>query len=444
MQSRLGLVGLFVGALLLAVALPAPAARARLVEDRSQNYTMDVPEGWVDLPYENQWKSLGIVYGAKRELKELDSGKKPDGQGGWLHLAITDAPEGKDIDAIAADKDVQAFLMGRFGDSWPEVEIIPSDYDEGLPVRVLEAKGTSRNLSGKMGRTRAMMILTVAKGKLFKVRMYAWTTEFDDEGMGFDLDVIEQNFDIIDKTQKKPEAEKPPPEVLQDPQQDKPVGDESEEKVFENRALGWKLVKPVGLVSKQWDTTDPAFEFVVAWFEDNRAVGSYQIILYVIRRGRVVNGQQLPDEDLKHWAFDSWWAQFTASHPDGEIATWKWPRRSRTFMVLPDYKDDEARKVLFADPDKRPIEVSGRDLIKDLEVAEKVKNERLGSEKTIEAYRANMEGVHPRAGRDRVVRYTWGTSRLTCMLVISLTRDAHVKWHDPINQLLASVEMTDN
>ena len=77
-----------------------------------------------------------------------------------------------------------------------------------------------------------------------------------------------------------------------------------------------------------------------------------------------------------------------------------------------------------------------------LKVAEKAKGDRLGKEKVIEGYRAVLGANRARVGREIVVRYIWGTPRLTCFISISFTRDAADKWSEKINELLGSIEMT--
>ena len=41
-----------------------------------------------------------------------------------------------------------------------------------------------------------------------------------------------------------------------------------------------------------------------------------------------------------------------------------------------------------------------------------------------------------------VVRYIWGTPRLTCFISISFTRDAIMKWGPKIQEMLETIEMT--
>ena len=105
------------GALALAVLLGvAPRAHGELIEDRDQNYSFEIPSQWIRATHTAAWNKLDIVAGATRELAKLEGGKPAKGQGAQVHLAITDVPEGKDLDALTEDEEVLAFLMSRFGD----------------------------------------------------------------------------------------------------------------------------------------------------------------------------------------------------------------------------------------------------------------------------------------------------------------------------------------
>ena len=295
-------------AVVLFVLLLATASSAELIESRDANYSFEVPRGWVRAALNNSWQKLGIVAGATRELAKLEDGKAAKGEGAQVHLAIADLPEDTDLDAASADDEVLGFLMNRFGakNKWPEIDLTKTAYDEGLPLYILVAKGKSPNLKGKKADTRAVMALTAVKGKLFKLRMYAWPTDGDPEGLKTDLDMIEMSFDLIDKTEKEEgEGERPPP--TEDEEEPEVIGDEAERKELADPAMGWKLVKPVGLRSKPESEWKGTYKDAVAWFEANSNKGFYQIYLTIFKKGRVINGQQAPDVDIKSWNTKKWW-----------------------------------------------------------------------------------------------------------------------------------------
>ena len=436
------------GLLLAVLLIPSSGmvARGELIRNHDLNYELETPPRWARLPELETWKEFGIVVGATRELAKLKDGSPGKGEGGLLHLGITDMPEGKTLEDMSKDEATRGFLMRRFDkDSakWPDIEVVRDEYGSGLEIFILTAKGEAPNLKSKKAPVRAVLMIATAKKKLFKLRMYAWYTEFDAEGLKGDLDVVEtQGFDILDL---RPDAEKPtegerPPE--EDEPEEGPTGDEAEEKVIEDKLVGWKLVKPVGLKSKT-DYDKEKFKDVVAWFEDNDHVGSYQLMFYVIKRGRKnpETGQPMQDEGLRNWGLDRWWATFDRSHPTGVVRSWAWPRKS-SFLTLPDWTKE---REVFATPKKRPPKpgkVKSSELIKKYKVAEKMKGEKLGKEKLIEAYRGMLGGNRERSGREAVIRYVWGTARLTCFITISFSRDAPMKWSDEIQSLLDSVEMT--
>ncbi len=47
-----------------------------------------------------------------------------------------------------------------------------------------------------------------------------------------------------------------------------------------------------------------------------------------------------------------------------------------------------------------------------------------------------------RIGDEVVVKYLWGTPRLTCQVFVSLARGGKKKFYEPVNELLQSIEMT--
>ena len=437
---RLGaraLLGSIAAALL---ALPgAPPARGEIVDKPELNVTFELPAEWKTETPLPAWDALHIKFGAVRKLAKLSNGEPATGQGGEMHVAISEAPADKDIDQIAADKDVQRLLLERFGSDpsqWPEVEIEKDELDGGIPLRTLDVKGRSNNLDGKSADTKAALMLVVFEGKLYEVRVYAWPTERDEEGIVADFYSIENGFDLLDKTVKqKPKPEQNPDAGPPPDEEKQPTGDEAEERTVENVAVGWKLVKPKGLKSKEFDRQK--YPGVVAWFEDNERGGSYQILFYVFQRGM---GQTV---NIRNWAFDLWWGGdngFNHQHPSGRVWTYDWPKKTKTFLALPDW---EKQKEAFSEKDKRPDKLDYEDLSK-LRAVEKAKNERLGSEKTIEAFRGVLGGIAPRGvGEDVVTRLAWGTSKLSCAIIIDISRRGMDKWGKTIQELLDSVEMTD-
>lgn len=421
-------------AFLLVLAL-ASATRA----DDEPNFVLDLPSGWVRQPKDPRWAKLGIVYGARRVLERLRSGETPTGEGGLVEVAVTTAPEGKGLDDLAADPAVRTFLLGRFEEPPPEVDVVPVPYDDGFALRVLTANGHARNLKSVVAPARGVLILALARGELTKLRMYAFHTEFDEEQLKGDLDEIESSFDILDKSQPKKDA--PPPKRPDEPT-DVIDGDEGEEVPMEDRIAGWKLVKPVGIRSKP-DADTKKHADTKAWFEDSDARGSYQVVFTVLRNDRRVNGVQAAAVDLKAWGLDAWWKEFDRYHRRGPVRTWAWGRKAKTLLAFPDF---EKERVIFESPEKRPAkpeEVDAKRLMKKpFACVHEVKNRPLGKERTQDAYRGALGGSAEHGGREIQLRYVWKTERLTCYLSVSLVGEARSKWGDGIAALLASIEMT--
>jgi len=441
----LGPTSLAVMLAMLLIPSPGAVARGDLYQSHDLNYEFETPAGWVTLPKNDSWDDFGIVVGAIRQLETLKSDEPAKGQGGWVHLAVLDLPDGKTLQDMANDEETRGFLMKRFAkkaSAWPEVEVVFDTYDSGQEIAILKADGETPNLQGKKGPTRGVMIVSIAKKKLYLLRMYAWHTEFDAEGLKDDLDMIELSFENLDlrpEPEKDPESERPPPEA--EPE-DVPEGDEAEEKVFEDKLVGWKIVKPVGIKSRD-DFDKDKYGDVVVWFEDNDHVGSYQFIFYVVKRGRQNpdTGLAIPDTNLRQWGIDPWWKSFDRSHPTGPVRTWQFPRKPKKILILPDW---ETEKEIFSSPKRRPRKpgkVKSSDLMK-LKAVEKSKGERMGEEKVNEGFRGVLGGNRERSGREVVVRYVWGTARLTCFISISFSRDAIMKWGEKIDQMLQSIEMT--
>ena len=60
---------LFVLVLLpILLAVSPPAAFGKLIENREQNFVMEIPPGWSELPRTEAWEKLGLYVGAIREL----------------------------------------------------------------------------------------------------------------------------------------------------------------------------------------------------------------------------------------------------------------------------------------------------------------------------------------------------------------------------------------
>jgi hypothetical protein len=403
-------------------------------ENTEKNYSLDIPSGWSWDTVTPDMRKFGIEEAASRRLTKLKDGAAPNGQGAKLHLAIQDSPAGKDLDALAADAEIRAFLLGWFdkdASKWPTVHV-STEHDSDkyqVPIRLLAAEGRTPNLDGAVASCRGVMILAIAKKKLFKIRMYAWPTEKDGEGLCDDLDLIEMNFDVL---QAADTAVGGPPE----PEPDAPPvvdGDSDQEKVFDDNRLaqGWKLVKPKLLKTLPPDPKSPD---IMVSYEANDRGGSAQVTLYAYRNGQATSA----DQDFKAWNTTAFWEAFDKPHPEGEAVTYRFPRAkpNASFLVLPDFEKPE---VVFAQPKQRPEKMDAADMIKKYKIVEETVG-KLGERKIDRAFRGVLKGNRPRVGPDITLRYSWWTPKYTFLLYVNIARDGLKKFAEPVAKLLASIE----
>lgn len=423
-------------ALGLLLTLPPNESDAREWDSDEHNVLLVIPgepNPWIWLKPTNSWGKQGIVQAASRYLDKLKTGEATTFHGGLLHLFKLPAPEGKTLAELCDDKEIRERLLGRFVDS-PEVEITSTTLNDDLPAKVMLVDGQARNKLGKPTRAHGRMLMTIARGQLYLLRMYAWHTEYDDEGIKVDLDYIEGEFMIKNTKAEevKPERPKEEPEAGDG---NGPAEEEGKEEEIQLREHTLRLTKHAKLNQKE--VTD---DTMILFFEDVDQRGWYQIILYATKNGRVIDGQKAPNEDIKKWMTETWYKNFSANHPDGELYTFRWPRRIKapTFITLPDLSDEE-RKVA-AKQGKRPIDPKASDLMKRMKVVEKVKRNEIGDRyKVSEPYRGIMQGNRPRAGKETVLRFAWRTAFFSFRLIVTVGGDAYEKWGDAIRTTLESM-----
>jgi hypothetical protein len=438
----------------LAGRVPAPA-QAGEWESLENNVVLIVPDDpspWEWRPASPDWAKAGIIKGAIRTVDKLKSGKPAEGHGGLLHLAVRDAPKDKSLEDLAADKGIRDFLLARFGGTETDVEVeettVISGDEKEHPAALVRAEGKAANLRGKVNPAQGVLILTVSKGKLYLLRMYAFPTEFDEEGLVVDIDYMEGNCLSLIKTKEKAVA-KPPPDV-KDPAngggEPTPEEEEGKEETLENVAQGWRIVKhkklPMPEISEEEVKQD-----VVLKFEGSDASGGFSVYMYAIPHGRIIDGRPAPAPDLSKWMTYHWWNNFTTNHPKGGLYTYKWPRRTatgaKTFLTLPDMEDEKAKLVVVEPDADRPIEVSVSDALKKLKFVDKPKVKNIGKRfKGSEPMRGALEGKRPRyAGSSTVFRYAWRSGKgYSYRLFVSFYGMAYKKWGAAIRETLESLE----
>lgn len=217
-------------------------ADAKIWESEEHNVLISIPDSpapWIWLPAGQDWSKYGIVKGATRTIEELKSGEKPKGEHGLMHLIMRDAKEGETLESIVADGDTVETLMQRFGSKgdWPELESLKTSLNDDVPAVVLTASGKALNSkTGEYTRCEGRMLVTTVLGKVYFLRMYAWHTEYDGEGLKLDLDMIEGDFELLKTTgEEKPERPKDEPEAGAG---DGPEPDEAKEETIRRRSSG--------------------------------------------------------------------------------------------------------------------------------------------------------------------------------------------------------------
>jgi hypothetical protein len=362
-------------------------------------------------------------------------------------VSVLDAPAGKTLEDIATDPATQQFLLARFGEDpakWPKVEVTPSDVrvQEGdkpigaeqpppIPGLLLEAEGEARNLKGNLNpKSRGALLLTVAKGKLFRLRMYAWPSQWDDERIKDDCTDIEMSFEILDARTDKT-APKPSDGEGPDAPADGAAEEKSPEKAFESRVQRWKLLKPAGLGVREYSKEEQPNRQL--WLEGP----GYQVLLDVYPLTTVDARGEQHDGDLRTRIVNGWWPQFLTLHNEGEIHTFVWPKKGK-YLTLP-----APPEITIVAPDgKRPPEMDYAAL-EDKKAVERVKKARIGKEEASDAYRGSLGGNRVRAGKDVEARWFWKTTTHAYELRVLLWGDAVQALGPKVQKLLDSLELTE-
>jgi hypothetical protein len=425
------------GVLWLSAGTPAHAKLWDGGEQKCELTIPDDPAPWDWLPVDSAWSKYGIVVGAERRVKELKDGNKAEGQGGQLHLAIRPAPEGATLDSLAKDSGLNEFLTVRFTKITEKVRVTEGTLNDDLPTRVLRVAGVCNNLAGKEAPCVGVMVLCLAHGKLYLLRMYAWSTEFDAEGVRDDLDWIEVNgLTIVDAKSANPEGEGegPPPAVTPDEPEEEGVEEKLE---FETHNL--VLVKHPKVTQVELDR-DETRQDVLFKFGANETKGGYNVTLYAFP---VVGGQQRAN--LPNQVGLSFYEEFLNSHSAGDIYVFPWPKKptttkEKTFLTLPDLSEGERKVISDAKRKKPDPEASLGDLDK-MGVYESPKVKNVGDEFKAPGptHRAvlggNLEGV----GEHVALKYGWYSNDFDFVLYVWFTREGYMKYGEGVRATIESI-----
>jgi hypothetical protein len=426
-------------------------ASAEPLDSKEGNWLIDIPADWKREDARATWEKDSIVVGAKRVVTKLDDGKPAQGQGGQMHLSVTDAPAGKTLADIAADP-AQRELLLRLYAKPPEVRSETTKIKDAAvvletPAVRLIALGTALTDSGTELPCVGMLVMAVVKKKLYRLRLFAWVTPTDAEQLRLDLESIDMGFCFLDLTAEKPpkgerpkdappgEEPKPPPE-----EDAKPVGDSDEEKALDNVVQGWKAKKPKKLATEEINHGETPFRQV--FLRGNDSLGSCDVTLDVYPNGMIDGGRKVPDQDLRKFMTTSFWQNIAASYPKGALETFQWPRvKGGQFLTLPLL---EAPKVLYDADDPRPkVEDVDADMVmKKLHITEEVKNPSVGKCKCEQAYRGVVRGNRERVGPEVNLRFAWRTEGFSFFVYVTIRKEGAKRYLEPVRQFLESIEVS--
>lgn len=445
---------------LAALLAPAPQAEAKEWDSVKDNVVLSIvddPSPWTWMNFNAAWAKSHIVKGATRELKKLKSREPVDGQGALLHLAILDAEEDMKLDNLAENAMVKDFFFKRFKGSEEDVESETFEIDsgsnsEGHPALVIRAKGTASNLKAKKANCTGILVLTLARGKLFMLRMYAFPTEFDDESLIGDIDYMETNALRLINTRPKgdgKETAKPPANGGGDgnPEGEATPEEEREDVVLEFRAQKWRITIDKKLDKQEITEDEKKDYFLRLKYSGADQHGSYVFYVYGLPNTQYIDGVLAPQPDLALWMSQTWWNTFTTNHPKGDIFTWKFPKKPEgknpTFLTVPYFENEKNRLYVVKGKQKRPVEVSKPEMTKKLKAVGKPKKNKIGKRgKGGEALRGVLQGKRPRTqGLETVIRYAFRSPSHSYRVFVIFTGEGYKKWGKAIRKTLESWEL---
>jgi len=177
--------------------LPWPAVTPRV----------DPPEGWAWEAPQDAWAEDGIVFGGVRRIAPTRPGLEGGGQGALFHVSVTMCPPNATVAEMACKPEnfrTRELLLRRYrsdrGDRpWPDAWMRTAE--DGSRVAVLREEGGAPDLAGEQAPCRGVMTTRIHEGRLYRVRAYAWYTEYDEEGLLPDLEYVLDTYtpEVIDR-----------------------------------------------------------------------------------------------------------------------------------------------------------------------------------------------------------------------------------------------------
>ena len=439
MQVRLS--RLLAVAVIALVGLPPTSAHAKRWSGDAINVALEIPDEpnpWEWVPHNASFKKYNIVRAARRVLKKYrNSAEAVKGEGAYLDLVARDAKDGETLETVTADKATREWLVGRFkkhGD-FEEEESSVAGGEDSVPCRILRVDGEAKNLGGKIGACHGMLLVAVLRKKVYLLRMYAWHTEYDEEGLKSDIDYISTDGLEFPVSRELTEPGKPPP-AEDDPAAETDSG--ADELIwFEDANM--EIIRDGRLKSLKI-TRKEQRDYLVLKLEGNSKMGSYQLWLYSYADTRVENGRQAGPYPIQSGITTTWYGHFLASHPTGTIYKYKWPRKG-PFLTMP-LLDEANQEVVFDEEKKKRVEKpSIPEIIKKLKIVQRVKKAKIGEHKASEAYRGVLQGLQANVGRVVTLRFAWRGKAHSFRLNVVLARDGDKKFGEPMRKTLESIKI---
>ena len=432
-----------VGALIALVML-AGSASADSWDDPKLDVELDIPgapAAWTWLKPDAGWQALGIVRGATRVLAKSESGTALTGVGGQMHLAVRNLPGRHDSrQGAERSRHPPRSLLKRFGATKPTLEeeltmVAARKPKLEHPAAVLRATGVAPGLAGgSAGKPcYGSLLITIARGRLYLMRTYAFTTPGDAEGLALDVDFMEGNALGLLDTTPLPKLKKAPPQSTPAQARADQVRDAglAHDEARQARA---RHDRPQG------EGRLPRAQ-VHGWGQVRRLRPQHPC--------GASHGAHLADSTWRSGSRPPWWKGFTAAHPTGAISTFAWPTpgtsRKPTFLTLPDLGDtSKLVKVLGAGGKKGRKQLDDKQaarLIKKTKCCGPAKMRLLGTKGRVSSVvRGILHGTNKEGMSETVVRVAWRSKTHTYMVFLVVTGEGWKKWGAALRASLESIE----
>ncbi len=519
--------------LALAATLAAPRAVVadKAKDDDTLNYFLRVPERWnFASPVPPALAKQGVVELADCAIDVLADGKTPGtGQGGRVVLSVQDVPKDfepdyetwlfdlqilsaradaqseqtgevteelakqisdarqkleKPLASLAGRPEMQSLLLSRWeADPKKQPHLEPDAvgiFMGGIPAAVVKHDGPCANLEGNTDVCEGRMFVWVVRKRMYRLAIWVWPNKYDRERIRDDADNIELNY-VTPKSTAIPKK-LPDPTKGGDPKDPKADPETLEERVKEEKSLGFSVKKPVKFKAFAIDRSRPDQVNVGYRMDAQQGPSSCTVELLVYRQ-RPGESPFNADQFLQDF-----YASFASGHPRGDLETAPFPTvtRKTPFLSLPDMekkkpfpapdrpfnkpqkekpaapekpdapdkppapekpvpdkpdKPDKPSKPEKEKPDKEDKLTVNQ--IEKLGVFTESKSIEVDNQHVRTTWRACIKGNKERVGEEMYLLYMFQISDRTYVLRVLCRREGYVAFKDGIAAFLASVKLVD-